>query len=405
MRGQRADGVTATGLARSMSLFYGASFLIIGVYGPYFPLWLKAQSLSPALVGAILSMPMFLRIVATPMATFAADRLGDARLMVQVMTVLTVLGFLAPAVIGGAPGFILLAAVNALALPSIVPLAETFALAGVHRFGLDYGRMRMWGTIMFIVANLVGGWSLALFGAGSILSLIIGASALTLAASLLLPGPSAATATGPARRLRFADVAALLAQPRYAALLMTAGAIQSSHGFLNAFASLTWQAHGIPDGTIGLLWATAVISEVILFAFARTPLARLGSTGLLVIGGSTALLRWCCLGFDPPLWLLFPLQALHGLSFGATHMGAMHDMARTVPQRLSATAQGLYAAATSGVALGCVVVASGVLFNQTGVRTYWFMAVIAAAGLALAIRFRRTYPHNSGVGGSSNAPS
>ena len=405
MRGQAADTLTAAGLARSMSLFYGASFLIIGVYGPYFPVWLKAQSLTPALVGLILSLPMFLRIVAAPLTAFAADRIGNPRLMVQAMGVLTLLAFLAPIVIGGVTGFVILAVLNAIALPSLIPLAETFALAGVHRFGLDYGRMRMWGSILFVVANLLGGLALASFGASAILVWLISASILTLAVSLLLPGPSASTSAQPAARLCFADVGALLTQPRYAALLTTAAAIQCSHGYLNSFASLTWQAQGIPDGTIGVLWATGVISEVILFAFARRLLARLGSTGLLILGGSAALLRWCVLGFDPPFWLLFPLQALHGISFGATHLGAMHDLSRTVPQRLAATAQGLYAAATNGIALGLVVLASGALFSHTGVRTYWVMAVIAAVGLALAIRFQRAYPHNSGVGGSSNAPS
>ena len=150
MTGQAAETSTAVGLARTMSLFYAASFLIIGIYGPFFPVWLKAQGLTPALVGIILSLPMFMRIFASPLTAFFADRIGNPRLMVQAMTLLTVLGFLAPFLIGGAPGLCFLAAVNAVALPSIVPLGETVALSGVQRFGLDYGRMRMWGSIAFV---------------------------------------------------------------------------------------------------------------------------------------------------------------------------------------------------------------------------------------------------------------
>ena len=40
------------------------------------------------------------------------------------------------------------------------------ALSGVRRFNSDYARMRVWGSISFLVANLAGGIALQHFGAG-----------------------------------------------------------------------------------------------------------------------------------------------------------------------------------------------------------------------------------------------
>ncbi len=380
--------MTAASLFRRMSLFYAASFLILGFNGPYFPVWLAGQGYSPGLVGVILSIPMFVRVIGTPLLTFLADRQGNHRAMVLILLALSLVGFGAPMLLPGLAGVAILTLVNAIAYPAIIPLSETFALAGVHRFGLDYGRMRMWGSIAFVLANLAGGTALVRFGPDVILQLILIAMALTFVVSLLLPGDSDANASG--QRVQFNDMAVLLADRRYAALLLTAATIQCSHGVLSAFASLSWQARGIPEDVIGLLWAIGVIAEVLMMAFARRMLSRFGTAGLLVIGGSAALRRWILLGFDPPLALLFPLQALHGLSFGATHIGAMNELSRSVPQRLSATAQGLYAAATAGIASGTVVMASGPLYAHFGVRSYWVMALIAALGLGLAVRFRRT---------------
>ena len=43
-------------------------------------------------------------------------------------------------------------------------------------------------------------------------------------------------------------------------------------------------------------------------------------------------------------WMLPLLQALHALSFAATHLGSMHFLARVAPAGRGATAQGDFAA-------------------------------------------------------------
>ena len=377
--------LTAPALALRMSLFYGVSFLINGIYGPYFGVWLRAAGLSSGYVGLILSLPNFARMFAGPLFAFVADSSGRHRRVVQALAIATLAGFLAPAVLGWPLGLVVIACANAIALPSIVPIGEAFAIDGVQRLGLDYGRMRMWGSMMFVVANVIGGAVLARYGAGSILTILAFAAAATLAVSLLLPGSLTASQ---GQRLHINEVGVLLRQPRFAWLLAATGAIQCSAGFLNTFSTLVWQDQGVSAGVIGWLWATAVTSEVLLFAFARRPLARLGGTGLLILGGAAALLRWTCMGFALPLPAVFALQCLHGLTFGATHMGAIHELARIIPTKLSATAQGIYAASTGGLATGLIVLASGPMYARLGVGTYWVMAVIAAIGLLLAVRYR-----------------
>ena len=53
------------------------------------------------------------------------------------------------------PGWAILALGVAflLALGTCSPLVDTFAVAGVRTAGLDYGRMRLWGSITFIAAT------------------------------------------------------------------------------------------------------------------------------------------------------------------------------------------------------------------------------------------------------------
>ena len=53
-----------------------------------------------------------------------------------------------------------------LAIGTMLPLIETVAVAGVRTAGLDYGRMRLWGSITFIVANFAGGVLIEALGGG-----------------------------------------------------------------------------------------------------------------------------------------------------------------------------------------------------------------------------------------------
>jgi PPP family 3-phenylpropionic acid transporter len=95
------------------------------------------------------------------------------------------------------------------------------------------------------------------------------------------------------------------------------------------------------------------------------------------------------MGFDPPLPALLPLQALHGLTFGATHLGAMHCIARTVGEALTGTAQALHAASTSGVFMAAAMLSAGALYAAHAARAYWAMAAIAGAGLLAGLLLAR----------------
>ncbi len=64
------------------------------------------------------------------------------------------------------------------------------------------------------------------------------------------------------------------------------------------------------------------------------------------------MLRWVLMGFGPTGLLLWPIQALHALSFASAHVGAMRLLFREAPQSAAGLAQTLYAALASGLLMG-----------------------------------------------------
>jgi len=296
-----------------------------------------------------------------------------------------------------------------LAMSTIMPLTETVAMTGVKAAGLDYGRMRLWGSLSFIVASVCGGWLLEPLGAGAAIWLVAGGTVLTVAAAHGLQRPIGLgrlkAATSPPR-LRVVDALGLLRSRVFLVFLLTTGLVQGAHGMFYTFGVLHWRAQGLDTAWSGILWAVAIVCEVALFAYSAAVLRRVGPVQLIMLGCGAAVVRWLLMGFDPPLALLVLLQISHSLTYTASHIGAIHFMSRTVPDQQSGTAQALYASVTGGIGLGGAMLIAGPLYASYGGRAYWAMAIMAAVALAASLALQRmAQPHSVGWGGETSAPS
>jgi len=105
---------------------------------------------------------------------------------------------------------------------------------------------------------------------------------------------------------------------------------------------------------------------------------------LMGIGAGAATIRWIAMAFDPPGFILPVLQAMHGLSFGATHLGTIGYLGSAAPKNLGATAQGYLYVVMSAV-LAIMLGVSGFLYGAFGEMGYLAMALAAAAGGACVL--------------------
>lgn len=385
-------------LRRSFSLrlsgFFAAQFFVYGVQLPFLSVWLHWRGLDAAEIGIVTAAPLFLRLLIGPGAAFLADRSGDRR-----RAVIVAAGFALVAVLALSQSYaflpILLAtAVFLLGVQTCAPIGEAIALAGVKRLGADYGRMRLWGSLSFIAATFAGGALVGQLGAGAIMWLLIAGAASLTGAAWAIPTlhNGDASAAGSSRALTLDQVATVTGSGSFLLFILAGGVVQASHAVFYVFGALHWQEQGISPTTIGVLWSLGVLAEVVLFAISAWFIRRVGPISLILAGAVAAVIRWVVMTFDPPLVLLFPLQILHGLTFGATHLGAMHFIHRTVPQEQAGTAQAVFAAATGGVAMGSATLLAGTIYGPLGGASYGAMAALGAVGLLAAIALKRRMP-------------
>ncbi|MCH9012300.1 MAG: MFS transporter [Proteobacteria bacterium] len=360
--------------------FYGALFLLLGVYLPFWPVFLKSRGLDAAEIGLLFALLSWTKVVATPAIAQIADRSGRAKATLVIAAALSLLFFTG---MTGARGFwpILLIMLPAAAChQALTPIAESQTMAAVLRERLDYGRIRLWGSLTFILGTVGTGFLITGREPDLVLYLILGALALTVLAALALPGRR----DPPHESARLSPLA-LLGKRRFLLFLGTVSLLQASHAVYYGFSALHWKAAGLSETTIGWLWAEGVAAEILLFAVSGAVVARVSPPLLLALAGLGGVLRWSVLAATTALPALVAVQALHALTFGAAHLAAMHFIARAAPPGLSATAQSLYAAISGGIAMGLSMLAAGALYQAYAGGAFLAMAALSAGGTVLAL--------------------
>ena len=366
---------------RAMAVHYAALFAAFGVQMPFLPVWLEARGLSRAQMGLCMALPMLARLL-NPVTGFLADRIANPRLTLTGLLCGAVLAGLALMMAEGFAAILALVLVFGLFWNALSPVTEAYGLRQCLVRQVDYGRVRLWGSFAFVLANMAGGVALNVFSPAAVMPIILACLTLAIATTWMLPAEAGQSAGRPPR-LR--EAAAVFANPGIGLFLAGTALVQASHGLLYAFSSVQWQAQGYSQGLIGLLWATGVIAETLMFAFSRPLMRKWPPLAFAAAGAGAAVLRWGVMMFLPPASLLFAVQGLHAGSFALTHLGTMKFISRHVPPEISVTAQGLYSALSAGLFMGLVMFVSGPLSGALGAFAYGMMGLVAAAGLGLML--------------------
>jgi PPP family 3-phenylpropionic acid transporter len=367
--------------AHRLAVFYATLFAIAGAYMPFFPVWLQATGLEPALIGPVLAAPTAARLLAVPLITAWVGRHDALRAAIIGTAVFTFAGLM---LLGNMRGALAIAFVLWLVSwpwTSVVPLTDAYALRGVAYYRQSYGPIRLWGSVGYIVAALTAGLCGGLFGAINLIWAIAAIAGVAALSSFWLAPSGPALAGG----LAIEKPTALLRTPAFLAVMAGAALIQGSHSAYYTLSSISWQAFGMSSATISALWALCVVAEIILFAV--SPRFELSPAALIGLGGVGAVLRWLIMTQEPPLTVLAFSQVLHAFSFGATHLGTMGLLARLVPGRIMPNAQG-YIATGTGLVFASTGIVCGWAFASLGQSIYFGMAAMAAAGTIIVFAAR-----------------
>ena len=387
--------------AQRLALQYVLLFGATGVSLPFAGLWLSSQGLSGAQIGTLLAIPMLARIVTGPLLGVWADGFRQRRTPIALLGVVMTLGYGAAGLVDGYLAWAACWFVGATAMGVLVPLTDVLNLRLAGRLGYTFALPRAFGSAAFVVANMVMGAMLLTMPADAIIVwLVVASLGLAVVAVLALPPEPVADGAPLRGRERFRGIGQLVKDRTFMTAIFAIGAVQAAHAYQYGFSAILWKAEGISEAVTGQLWAFGVVAEIALMWLFEPWRRRVGITpwSLLVVGAAAAVVRWSAMAFAPPLWLLWPLQGLHALTFAATFLAGMQIVERLAPRDSLTAGQMLSSVLSAGVLIGLATAASGPLYDRYGAGGYWAMALMAVAGLAAALPLRAQLARERGSG-------
>jgi MFS transporter, PPP family, 3-phenylpropionic acid transporter len=374
-----AQAAPRSSLARFGALSF-TYFAAVGLFNPYAPLWFQSLGFSTLLIGTIASLQSWTRVFAPYAWSWAGDHSGRRVALIRIATVGALMAALGLLGVQAAVPVALVTTLLFLANSGVIPLFEATLTQALHTegAGMDtarYGRVRVWGSVGFIVSVTAFGALLEARGIGVFPWFVAAMNALLLVTALRLPAShDAAVHDEPTP-----PVLPLLRRPEVAWFFAATFFTVLAHTSLYAFFSLYLVDLGYGKGAVGALWAVSVLVEIVFFWKQGRWFPRLAPQRWLEIVAGVTLLRFvatAAFGAIAPVLVL--AQATHAITFAAHHSACIALVHRLFPGRLRGRGQALY----TTLGYGC----SGVLGGVGGgwVIAQWGFAAVfwAAAGCA-----------------------
>ena len=376
-----------------LSFYYLALFLIVGIFVPYLPLWMSGRGLSNEQIGLVLAAALWAKIPVGLMMAGEVDQSGKRWRALIFIAVITLAALIVMEYADSFLTVLLIWMVIGTLLTTAMPIADSLSMLAANRSGINYGQVRRWGSISFVLASFLGGLYLEGRASDQVLWLMMGGAVLLVVATWTLPD----LRTNPRQSSRsvFLDVLRgflkVLKTRNFLLFVITAGILQSSHAGLYGFSARHWTDSGLSSTIVGMLWAEGVVAEVIVFSVSGFLLAKLGPARLLMLAGAAGLVRWGVISQTTELPILIAVQTLHGLTFSGTHIAAFGFIQKNVSENQSGSAQGLYDSLAMGLFFGLSMAAAGWIYERATSDVWLMMAALSlVGGLGAILLYFRT---------------
>ena len=366
-----------------LSNFYLWYFAFVGAYGPFFALYLQDRGFDPLHIAILMAVGPVSRIFVPNVWGWLADRYR-ARRRIQ-----RALAFIGPFIAAGLllrPGFsgmLCLLIVWSLFWSGLLPLVEASTMTLLRARAGVYGRIRLWGSIGFIVVVVSGGYLFDAFGVGLLEWMILLLLALTAVTVFALPRERTRSAA-PTSKVSLRSV---LANRSVIGMIAGFFLMQFAHAPYNTFYSIYLVDTGYSKTAVGWLWALGVVAEIVLFFWLPQLMRRWRIEQILVACFGFAIVRFLMIAWGvESLVVLLIAQLMHAMTFGAFHATGVTATHRVFRGDLQSRGQALYSSIGYGVGGAIGTLTAGYTWETLGGAVTFSLSAVAALIGLLAVR-------------------
>lgn len=360
--------------------FYFAYFAFVAAYSSYWGLYLQSLGFAAAQIGTLMAIQSVMRIFAPSFWGVVSDRSGRPERVIRFTTLAGVLVFCGVFFTNSFFGLFAVMAIVGFFWSGPLPLVEASTLQRLGGATTQYGRVRLWGSIGFIVVVSGVGALLDWIAIARLpLILLVLMSAMLLVAWLVPVGAKAVHAENQGA------IFSILRQPKVIVFFVACFLMTFAHGPLYVFFSIYLVDHGYSKTSVGLLWSIGVLVEIVIFLYFPRLQQKFSLPRIFLFCFALAALRFLLIAwFAEWFALLFFAQMLHAFTFGAFHVVAMGFVHRHFSGRHQAKGQALFTGLTYGAGGMLGGFLSGFVWEPLGPAiTFSLAALSAAMGFAL----------------------
>jgi len=364
-----------------LSGFYFFYFAALGAIVPYFSIYLRSVGFNATRIGELMAVIMLSRIIAPYVWGWIADHRNQRMIVVRTAALLSTVAFAGVFVSTRYWWLALVLLAFSFFWSATLPQVEAATMSHLDGRAGQYARVRLWGSIGFIITVTGLGSLFDSVDTWWLLPIVMVLLGLIWISSLLVPDRQLIV-----QEEHHGPLLKVFLRPEVAAFLFASFLIQASHGPYYTFYTIYLSDAGYSKTLIGWLWALGVIFEIGVFIILHRIRRRLSLRWIMLGSSVLAAVRWLLIGYFPQqLPVLLLAQVLHAVTFGAYHAAAIEMVHHFFRGKYQTRGQAIYGSISFGLggALGSVY--AGYMWDTAGAAMTFTIAAVLALAAAVVV--------------------
>ncbi len=373
-------------IAWPLFLFFLFFCAFLGVMMPYISVYYKAIGLTSSEIGRLMSTFTLSGILVPHFWGWLTAKIGLPKRTLQ----LGVLGcFITVIPFNWNEQFEtlwLLTCLMSLFYSALIPMTDSLSVRSIRRLDVPYTRIRVGGSIGYIIAVAGAGFLIGHFGIWIVIPTMCACLALAVGTTFFITEQVYEAST----QKETTSFLSLVKTHESMLFFVLAFLAFMSHAPFNVFFAVHLSNLDYSGQQIGMLMALGVVIEIVLFLFFGNAIKRFHVVHIVALCFTAGAVRWFLVGwFASVLWILILTQLLHCITFALFHMVSIEQIRRLFPERYSGQGQAMYSAFAIGLGGGLGMVFTGYIWEWVG-GSWAFTAAAGTSALGLIILLAAT---------------
>lgn len=367
---------------RALGIYGFVLFMGLGTFFPFIFLYFKELGFSNAQIGFLGALGPMIMMCVQPFWGWVSDYTKKPE---RVSVVLALGVSLSLRLLISGRSFLLVVIYLGLFnifYSSLIPIFDCITISTLKGSKTSYGQIRWLGSLGFALTALVVGKIVELTDISISLWVYVFLALLLAGCALKLPGVNFSRTTS--ERVK---IWSLLSNRKLLVFLLASSLVIGSNAINYTFFPFLFKELGGGEGLLGLAMSITAFAEIPFFFFSAKLHQRFSLSKLILFAFLVTGLRWFLNSIATSPWQLIGCQLLHSITFGLLYATAVVYVAKLTPERLQASGQNLFGAATYGFGSVVANLLGGWVYEHYSLQSLFGLASCLAIGGTLIFFF------------------